>query len=297
MYKASAYASGHITGFVEFPVRYGDPLSIGSRGAGVCIDRGVISNVMIRDSNTNKVKIYINGMLAEDAEVSRFVVENYLNKLDDSYEVIVDHRLNIPIGYGLGSSGSAALSLSLALNAIFKLFNNLKAAQIAHLADLYCKCGMGTVIAEYHGGVEMRVKAGAPGIGEVRSIKHGKDDKVVILCSSPVSTREFLTSKISYINGLGGKMLAKLENEPSIDNLLELSLRFARSIGFGKRLYNIIDMLSSKGYKASLAMFGETIFTIVKDNEVDEVTRLLASYGEALVCSIGSKPYVIKHDT
>ena len=40
--------------------------------------------------------------------------------IDKPVFISVEHESEIPIGYGLGSSGSAALSLSYALNQCFK---------------------------------------------------------------------------------------------------------------------------------------------------------------------------------
>ncbi len=284
--QSRAFAPGHITGFVEFPVREGDPLSIGSRGAGVCIDRGVLTEVSLEPSNENKVSIYINNRLSE-AEVSIYVVNYYLANIDKKFKVVVKHNLDIPIGYGLGSSGAAALSLSLALNDLLHLFSRVRAAQIAHMADLEYRCGMGTVTAEYYGGLEMRLKEGAPGIAYLKQLEHGKE-KVVILCLKPVSTKEFLTNKIEMINGLGGKMLKKLDEKPTIEEFLKLSSIIARSIKFvDNKCYAIMDLLHKNGYNSSLAMFGETIFTIV--DEVDEVKSILSEYGDVIVALIDSR--------
>ena len=283
--ESRAFAPGHITGFVEFPVREGDPLSIGSRGAGVCINRGVLTDVLLEPSNENQVYIYINNRLSE-AEVSKYVLDYYLANIDERFKVTINHSLNIPIGYGLGSSGAAALSLSLALNDILKLFSDTKAAQIAHIADLACRCGMGTVTAEYYGGLEMRLKEGAPGVGYVKHLKH-RNEKVVILCLKPISTKEFLTNKIEMINGLGGKMLKKLDEDPTVDEFLRLSSIFARSIKFvDDRCYAIMDLLDKKGYNSSLAMFGETIFTITDD---PATISILEEYGDVLVADIDEK--------
>ncbi len=285
--QSKAYAPGHITGFVEFPIRARDPLIVGSRGAGVCIEHGILTYVTLEPSEKNKVDIYINDRVDNNAEVSRYVIDYYLKRITKMFKVEVKHYSSIPIGYGLGSSGAAALSLSLALNNILQLFNEVRAAQIAHIADLECKCGMGTVIAEYYGGLEMRLRAGAPGIGYVKRLAFDDNYNVIILPLNPISTREFLTNKISLINGIGGKMLKELEEDPTIEKFLRLSFLFARSIKFVDGIcYNIIDELRENGYYSSLAMFGESIFTIVKDNELHNVYKLLAKYGNPMITSI-----------
>lgn len=281
MRKASAFSPGHITGFVEFPTLADDPILMGSRGAGFCISRGVETSVTVERSEKNDLSIFINGEVAEDAEVSRRVVAEHLKLVENnnSYAIKVEHELEIPVGYGLGSSGAAALSLSLALaRALERRMSGLEAAQIAHNSDLACRCGAGTVLAEYHGGFEMRLKTGAPGVGEVEKIPV-RDRKAVILCLAPISTKEFLTEKISLINGLGGKMLHNLVKTRSVDDFMEMSLHFARSIGFvSGRCGTIIEDMLAGGFGCSTAMFGETVFSLVKSDRVEEALEILSRH-------------------
>jgi pantoate kinase len=288
MQTAGAFSPGHVTGFVEFPVSPNDPILRGSKGAGFCISKGVKTIVSAERSSRNDLSIFMNGKLADDAEVSRYVVEEYLQLLKEPFSIRVEHDLEIPVGYGLGSSGAAALSLSLALNnALDAGLSNVEAAQIAHKADLACRCGLGTVLAEYHGGFEMRLNAGAPGVGIVEKITVD-NHKAVILCMAPMSTKEFLTNKVSLINGLGGKMLSKLVKTRSIDDFVEMSLQFARSIDFvSDKCQQVIDEMIANGHKCSTAMFGETVFSIVKNDYVKDVQRILTKHdGELLTCDI-----------
>ncbi len=311
---ASAFAPGHITGFVEFPTTMlDDPLLKGSRGAGVCISKGVTTKVYLYKDKDNgpTINIYINGKPCEDADVSLYVVNEYLKLIDGygRFKIYVMHEVDIPIGYGLGSSGAAALSLSYALNSALMLnLSDEEAARIAHRADLVCRCGAGTVIAEYHGGLEMRLKAGAPGIGMVESMIDRVDDyRVLILCMSPYPTKEFLTNRIGVINGLGGKMLKLLADSRSVDTFLDLSFRFARSIDFiTERAARVIDALNGIGYRASVALFGETVFTIVSNDEAGEVEGLLAYYRDLyssstkchlLSCAIDTRGARLLNDT
>jgi len=77
------------------------------------------------------------------------------------FEIIIKHSINVPIGAGFGTSGAAALSLALALNEVFDLgMSKIEAAQLAHIAEVECKTGLGTVAAETFGGLEIRVKPG-----------------------------------------------------------------------------------------------------------------------------------------
>ena len=71
----------------------------------------------------------------------------------ENFEIIVEHHVEVPLGAGFGTSGAAALSLALALNEALSLgLSKIEAAQLAHVAEVECKTGLGTVIAETFGG-------------------------------------------------------------------------------------------------------------------------------------------------
>src|SRR5918995_4447714 len=116
---AKAFSPGHITGFFEAPhdISSFDFLCKGSKGAGFSIDRGVSTTVSLYESTKpNYYQISINGTKSRSAEVSKWVIEEYLKHTNRPYFISVHHDVEIPIGFGLGSSGAAALSLSYALN-------------------------------------------------------------------------------------------------------------------------------------------------------------------------------------
>ncbi|HKX81817.1 MAG TPA: hypothetical protein VJL54_06140 [Nitrososphaera sp.] len=289
---AKAFSPGHITGFFEIPsVVSRNPLMRGSRGAGFSVDRGIETSVQIYDSGRSGHEISINGVKAKNAEVSRWVVEEYAKLSARPYFVRVEHEVAIPIGFGMGSSGAAALSLSYALNqALGTGFDRERAAQIAHNAEITCRTGLGTVIAEYAGGFEMRIEGGAPGIGRISRIDL-ENYCAVILCIAPISTRSFLTNRIDEVNGLGGKMLRKLSQSRSAEDFIAMSREFADTLGLtGGRCKGPIDSLRASGFESSVAMFGETVFSLVPKEKMERARDALAGYaGRLLVCGIDQK--------
>src|ERR671920_2526728 len=126
--------------------------------------------VEVFEHQTPNYQISINSKVV-DANESKWVVESYLGFVHKPYYINIKHETNIPIGFGLGSSGAGALSLSYALNqALDTGLSRSQAAQVAHQAEIACNTGLGTVIAEFAGGFEMRTRVGAPGIGYVSKI-------------------------------------------------------------------------------------------------------------------------------
>jgi pantoate kinase len=288
---AKAFSPGHITGFFEIPhEKYSHFLHRGSKGAGFSIDRGIATTVQVYESNRPGYQISINGTKTRSAEVSKWVAEEYLKLADRSYFVNIEHDIGIPVGFGLGSSGAAALSLSYALNeAVDAGLSKTQAAQVAHRAEIACRTGLGTVIAEFAGGFEMRTSAGAPGVGSITKIDL-HDYKAVVLCLAPISTKSFLTNRMDEINGLGGVMLGKLSKSKSVDDFLTMSREFAETLGLTEGKCSApIAALEAIGIEAGVALFGHTVFTLVPKARAEEARLALDDFGGTLlVCNIDS---------
>lgn len=294
---AKAYSPGHVTGF--FATKEGvysdaDSKLQGSLGAGFSIDKGITSIVKIFPSSSKKFEIKLNGSSNYDLKVSRFVVEYYLQIINYPVFISVEHETNLPIGFGLGSSGSAALSLSYALNKSLKTnFTKIEAAQIAHHADLTCRTGLGTVISEYTGGFELRLSMGGPGIGRVVKTPLSPEWKAIIMCFKPIETNFLLNNflkeeKRRYLNQLGEKMMNELSQNPKVDTFLNMSHLFASEYGLVNGICaEPLHLLNLGGVQASVALFGYTLFTLAKGDKLSAIVRILSQFnGELLVCDI-----------
>jgi pantoate kinase len=280
--EAKAFAPGHITGFFQICDRPNDPLLKGSRGAGVSIARGVATKVRVEKSAKTSVKVIINDDVTDSAPVSEHVANAILSLAGESYKILVEHDVKVPIGCGFGSSGAGALSLALALNEALNLnLSRLEAAQIAHVAEVECKTGLGTVIAETFGGLEIRVKPGAPGVGQIKSVPIDEDYIVACLNLDSIQTREILTEENfrQRINKFGGTLVDKLVRHPTPSNFMALSRRFAEHVGLiSKRLRAVLKEADGAGLTCSMAMLGETAFSIVKRDRAEEVHEIFSKH-------------------
>jgi len=207
------------------------------------------------------------------------VLNEFLANNDD-YFVDVIHELDVPVGYGLGCSAAVALSLSLALNQALNIgYTKTEAAQIAHLAEIRCKTGLGDVLASYHGGFEIRTKSGAPGVGELEKIDPKEKLDALIVCFNPISTKKFLGEKISLVNGLGGKMVQELIKSKDINEFQNKSIKFARYIKVvTPKMEKVVNELRKNGIKCGVALFGETIFSLVPCSEKKKALQILEKY-------------------
>ena len=271
MKEAVSFSPGHITGLFKICDQPSNPLKQGSLGSGVSISKGVTSRVQIERAKKMSCEIKINNEV-ETAKVSKHVLDTFLSQVDENYNILINHEVEIPIGSGLGSSGAGALSLSLALNEVFELgLSRIEAAQIAHIAEVNCKTGLGTVIAETYGGLEIRVKPGAPGVGELMQIPLDGDYCVAYLNLGTLFTDKILIDNVlrKQINEFGEKFLHKLVLSPTPHKFMEMSRSFAERIGLlSERMKQILKETDEKGYQCSMAMFGELIFALIERDSV-----------------------------
>jgi pantoate kinase len=164
------------------------------------------------------------------------------------------------------------------LNEVLGLgMSKLEAAQIAHVVEVECKTGLGTVIAETFGGFEVRVRPGAPGIGEIRCLPTPEDTFVACHVFGPLSTRVALTNHETRarINRLGGELVRELVKTPTIVNFMKLSRRFAEQVGLiTEKVRRILVAADEAGVICSMPMFGESAFTVTDKNGVEPILRL-----------------------
>ena len=283
--RAKAFSPAHITGFFKAELDGKEPNQLGSLGAGFSIQKGVKTTVNVRsktEHDINNYAIRVKGFNTGDIRVSEYVLNEFL--LDEKY-FDVTHEIDVPVGYGFGCSGAVALSLAIALNDALKYgYTKTKVAQIAHKAEIKCQTGLGDVLASYHGGFEIRTKSGAPGIGEVQRIIPKEKLEVMIICFNPISTKKFLKEKISLINGLGGKMVQKLVKSQDMDEFQDMSVKFAQYIHvITPKMNKVIKDLHDNGIKCGIALFGETIFSLVPKDKKQKALEILKKYDDGVV--------------
>jgi len=278
MRLASAFSPGHLTGFFQICDEPADPLLKGARGAGFSITLGVHTKVTVEPAERNSVVIIINGEITKEAIVSENVAKKMLSALGRPYSVRVEHEVQTPIGAGFGSSGGGALSLALALNEALGLgLSRVEAARVAHVAEIECRTGLGTVLAELTGGFGVLVKPGAPGIGETVKFRH-RDLSAVCLPFGPIPTKEALANPElrRRINEMGGSFVDELRQNGSPERFMQLSRRFAEHVGLiTPRLRTVLEKTDAAGFPCTMAMFGEVVFSLVESDQVESLVGVL----------------------
>ena len=323
----SVFVPSHITGFFSI-FDNENPLLKGSLGAGVLLDKGVITEIdKIEESDSNApskdLSIIING---KNDEYNEVIIRKTIDFMDNDFNkeeiqfnldnIVINQTIQVPIGCGFGTSAASAIGTSICINEYFNLGLSIEeCGQYAHLAEVSLGTGLGDVIAELSKGIVLRTNVGAPGYGEVKSIvPHEKsgfgvfeslksDFYVITKTLGEISTASIIENekhkKVITDVGLeiqdefnrkddgiiiGSKFKNKFNvavdsefnEEETIKKFMKSSLAFAKKTHLiNDDLLKIVHQLHGKVLGSSVAMLGNTVFSIANE---DQKLKLEAEY-------------------
>ncbi|MFQ6085146.1 MAG: pantoate kinase [Candidatus Bathyarchaeia archaeon] len=284
MRRAQGFSPAGISSFFEICDRgldgtaLIDPERIGARGGGFVIDKGVLTEVSVKESEEREVQVFINDEPAPQAETTKAVARMLLDRAGGAYEVRIRHRIEVPIGAGFGSSAAGAVSTALALSKALGIsFTKNQIGRVAHVAEIRCKTGLGTVGPLMLGGCVITVEPGAPGYAVIDRISVSSDHKIIagVFRSSP--TRGFLASlkdRIIFEKWAKRTMNSILDN-PSLENFMKASKKFAMRTGCAtKRVRQLIKAAENAGaIGAAQNMVGEAVHAVAKVDGLEKVVR------------------------
>ncbi|TFH19288.1 hypothetical protein E4H04_00610 [Candidatus Bathyarchaeota archaeon] len=291
MREAKAFAPGHLTGLFQICTEGNDPLRWGARGSGVSLTRGVTTHVTSEPSGRPTHDIYINDEQVIDAYVSEYVLSKYQTYLIQPMNITIRHTINTPLTAGFGSSGGGALSLSLALNEALQIgLSSIDAAQIAHIAEIECKTGLGSVFAAVNGGFGVLYEPGAPGIGKGILMQDTSDLAVVYVYYGPISTKDALSNPelVKKMSQLGRTYVDELYKELTAERFMYYSRKFTDHVGLAtKRIKDLFKQMDSHNLTFTMANFGEVAFTVQHKASAEQAVEILEDLGEhPVICPI-----------
>jgi len=288
--RARAFSPAGISSFFEICDRTPDgalitePEQIGARGGGFVLAKGVLTEVNASESAKSAIQVYINNKPAPEAETTKTVVAMLLKKVNRSFNIVVRHKVAVPIGAGFGSSAAGALSAALALGKALDVnLTVFQAGKIAHVAEVKCRTGLGTVGPVATGGCVVTVEPGAPGIAVIDRIPTTSDHRVVAVYYRPTPTKEMLASAEirKMVNRFGRETVNKILTNPSLENFMSASKEFAQNAGFTTPLTEKLIALAEKAGAIGAAqnMVGEAVHALTT---VDKTERIVEAFKKVL---------------
>ena len=285
MREARAFAPAAISSFFEIhDTDKGKPIAdlerVGAIGGGFGLQKGVFTRVRVREAQKSTIDVFINDEPAKEAKTTKRVIEALLANVNQKYAVTVEHQIDVPIGAGFGTSAGGALTAGLALREALQLpltYNQI--GKVAHVAEIQCQTGLGTVSSlTFSGGCVLVVEPGAPGICKIDRIPISPDYVIVAgFFEESIPKKPVLTSpeRRLEINHYGREALNAILAEPSLENFLDCCWDFAQKARFAtpnvRKLVN--DAKKAGAIGAAQNMIGEAIHAVVLEENVDSVAE------------------------
>jgi pantoate kinase len=252
---------------------------VGARGGGFGIQKGVLTKVTTREAEKSSINVFINSEPAPEAKTTRKVIEILLRK-NAKYDVTVEHQIEVPIGTGFGTSAGGALTAGLALKEALDLpltYNQI--GKVAHVAEIECQTGLGTVSSlTSTGGCVLVVEPGAPGICRIDRIPITPDYTVVAgFFKSNIPKKTVLEDpgKKQLINRYGKKTLEAILAEPTLENFLDCCWQFSEQTDLATENVRQLVKLAKKAGAVGAAqnMIGEAVHALVLKENANQVAE------------------------
>ncbi len=292
MYSAEYYIPSHITGFFV-PFFSDDFLKAGSTGAGVSLSLGTRTKIEVREGD-DSVEVYVNGN--KTIENTNSVSFNCINLIKERYpkyfvnkSILIEHYSDVPVESGFGASASAALGICFSIKDLINISTD-QCVRFAHESEVKGLTGLGDVVSEIKGGVEIRKTPGIYGV--VENIP-ASNLEILAVSLGIKKTESILKNpeKIKIIEKYGNKLLKKLIAEPSVEKMMECSKIFTYKTNImSKNVLDLIELISeNNSYEASGIMIGDGVFTFINQEDKNKVLdSLIDTKGELVISSIAS---------
>ncbi len=286
MPEAHAFSPAGISSFFEIRDRRPDgqpfknPAEAGARGGGLVISRGISTSVNIRPAKKSRITVRINGSPAPHATTTITTISKLFQLAREEYSASVEHRVQVPIGAGYGTSAAGALSAALAFSEAADLGMSMnQLGTVAHLAEISNRTGLGTVGALLTGGFVLTRKSGGPGIAVIDRLRVSPKIKVFSACVGPISTRRVLHSAglRKKVNLLGRSTLRSILRDPRSRNFMRASQAFAFGLGLmSSQTAKLIELMESAGaIGATQNMLGQAVHGIAEEDVADAIAELV----------------------
>jgi len=266
-----SFAPGHVSlTFAVWPDE--DPLKMGSTGIGLVLPQGVHCAVVDENSESSENVVICSGKQIKDPVTLRALeLIGFGNK-----GLTIYLRRDLPLGFGLGISGSSALAACLELEKDFE-----KSVKAAHQAEVEYKTGLGDVMA-----ISASLKENifpsivireSPGYGgEV--ITYPVKDKMVICLSGLGRDTSQILNNSEWTEIINTASLGIQLTNINLRTAIKTGRLFTEKAGLmNENLSEILEQVPM-GAVASVAHLGTSI--VATSDDVLELCSVLENFGE-----------------
>lgn len=278
MDEVNVQVGGHVT--LLFSIHSKPLLSRnqGSRGAGLCLEDGVIASARVIDGDKDIISVTkMDGNTFPQGEGLYADLLNSFREVFNVKESIqMDILLELPVSQGFGMSAAGLFAASLALGELFDCGDEGQLARLAHRLERQHSGGLGDILGLWAGGCELRVTPGSP---PFPGVAYGFDVGCpALLVWDPDGGKH----TANYIDNLEWKSRITEAGEASVnrlrqynwdhniwENLLEEADNFALESGLLEekeraKLVNLVLENSDETMSCHLCMLGTSMIVLPK---------------------------------
>jgi len=166
MSEVTVHVGGHVTLLFSVNSKQLLPRNQGSKGAGFCLEDGVVSTVKVLNEGSDRISVStMDGKLfAEGNGLYLELLNSFRDVFNIEAAVEIDVTLELPISQGFGMSAAGLLATSLALGELFDKGEEGQLARLAHRIERNISGGLGDILGLWAGGCELRTTPGSPPI-------------------------------------------------------------------------------------------------------------------------------------
>ena len=259
---SEAFCPGHITSLFFAPEPGPTPERTGSRGAGVCISLGAKAVVSAEVAGVTSIVPKEGTRLPPGVSMA---LGEYLEGSGEARTVRVGLDLDLPVGNGFGMSGAMTFASLMALEGELGLMGGEVDAllALAHKAEVSHRTGLGDVVAQARGGIDLRTRPGLPPYGEVLH-RRQEAEMLVAWDVEPLHTSAVLSDPKARerLEAASLPRLETLDGPPDLDRLIEAGWAFSQEAGLaGVAVRRMVELCAPRG-RASQVMLGNSIYAV-----------------------------------
>ena len=285
MSEISVHVGGHVTLLFSIHSKALLARNQGSKGAGLCLEDGVISTVTQLQEGTDQISVnsFEGKPFTEGDELYLNLLKSFRELFSIDSPVKIEIDLQLPVSQGFGMSAAGLLATSLALGELFDCGDEGQLARLAHRIERQISGGLGDVLGLWAGGCELRIKPGSPPFpGVAKGFDVGCPALLVWVHEHEKHTSNYIDNpdwktKITKAGESSVKRLMKYNWDMSVWNhLLDEADRFALESGLLEEksradLLNVVLNNCNDNMSSHLCMLGTSLIIVPKrlDEEFD----------------------------